>query len=423
MGKLLEQLLDEFKNTFDQVKVASQMRELSFPSLKNKIKAAIGMRRVGKTYFLFQTINTLLQEHNIPWERILYLNFEDDRLLPCSQDQFRTLLDSFYQLYPKNHDEECYFFLDEVQNVDDWATVVRRYFDTKKIQIYLSGSSAKLLSKEISTALRGRSIAVEVWPFSFKEFLFARKIKLDDALFSKKNQDILHQNLLRYLVEGGFPEVVGMTAEHRRQVLQDYVELVVMRDIIERYNISNISLIKYIISHLLKNIGGSLSVNKFSNDIKSQGLSGAKNTIYDYLSYIEDAYLAFSVPLYSESIRKIHSNPKKIYAIDTGLSQAFSLSLNNNYGHLFENLVFLDLKRKGHKIYYYLTKERYEVDFLTEDRSGKINLYQVVWDSDDQETMDREHRALKAAEQELNIKGEIITRESYIESLWNDLKS
>lgn len=420
MVELLKKILAELHEKIAASK-ASLARESQLPLIKDKIKATVGMRRVGKTYFLYQIIRELIEKKDVSYEQILYLNFEDDRLLPCSQSQFRELLESFYRLYPENHDRVCYLFLDEVQNVEEWPLVVRRFFDTRKVEIYLSGSSAKMLSKEIATSLRGRSITTEIWPYSFTEYLNAKNIIIDDKLFGQKIQDKLHQQLISYLEEGGFPEAVNAPAIDRKQLLQEYVDLVIMRDIVERYHISNISLIKYMIKTVLKSVGCGFSVNKFANDIKSQGLQGAKNTIYDYLNYIEDAYLAFTVSLFSESIRKMHTNPRKIYAIDSGLVRAFSFSNNDNFGHLFENLIYLNFRRQGCKVYYYLTKDRYEVDFLTEDRMGQRKLYQVVWDSSDKKTLAREMRALKSAEKELGIKGEIITVENYLEKVYQEV--
>lgn len=386
------------------------VRNVSFPNITNKIHVAIGMRRTGKTWLLLQTINKIMHEKQVPLERFLYLNFEDDRLLPCSQEKLRSLLECFYQQNPDNHQHLCYFFLDEIQNAEEWSTVIRRFFDTKNVRIYLSGSSAKLLSKEIATSLRGRSIATEVWPYSFTEYLEVQPISSKKSYpYSKEWYDHYMHALKQYLHIGGFPEIFETPEINRRQLLQDYVEVVIMRDLIERYQITNISLVKYLIGFLLKNTGCSFSINKLANDIKSQGITGSRNTLYDYLNYIEDAYLAFAVPIFSESIRKVHSNPRKIYTIDAGMVRAFSLSLQDNFGHLFENLVFLDFKRKNHKIYYYLTQERYEVDFLTEDPFGQRKLFQVVWDDTNPITMERERRALEAAKNELQLDGEIIT--------------
>lgn len=394
----------------------SVVRSVSFPSISNKIHVAIGMRRTGKTWLLLQTIHNMMRDEQIPLARFLYLNFEDDRLFPCSQEKLRSLLEGFYQQHPENHQHQCYFFLDEIQNVEDWPVVIRRFFDTKKVKIYLSGSSAKLLSKEIATSLRGRSIATEVWPYDFAEYLTLKPIRDETAYpYSSAWYDHHLHALTQYLHVGGFPEIFSVPEINRRQLLQDYVEVVIMRDLIERYQITNISLVKYLIYFLLKNTGCSFSINKLANDIKSQGIMGSRNTLYDYLSYVEDAYLAFAVPIFSESIRKVHSNPRKIYTIDAGMVRAFSLSLQNNFGHLFENLIFLEFKRKNHKIYYYLTQERYEVDFLTEDPFGQRKLFQVVWDDTNLVTMERERRALEIAKQELQLEGEIITPKTFLQ--------
>lgn len=413
MSSILPELLTEFEEKISAFRHGGITRKIDFHEMKNKICVAIGMRRTGKTYFLYQKICTLLDK-KIPLTRILYVNFEDDRLSPFKQKNLREIIDGFYSLYPENHDHVCYLFLDEIQNIEDWEIVVRRYFDTKKVQIYLSGSSANLLSKEIATSLRGRSIATEIWPYSFTEYLTAKNLTIDSKLMGKKTKDQLNSYLASYLNQGGFPEVVDADHPDRIRTLQEYVNVVIFRDIVERYGITNISLIKYMIKSLLKNTGSGFTVNKFFNDLRSQGFSVSKMTIHEYLSYIEDVYLIFSVPLYSDSIRKIQTNPKKIYAIDTGLVNAYTTNFSNNFGHLFENMIYIDLRRKYEEVYYYLTKNRYEIDFLAKDIYGKPHLYQVVWDMNDAETIARETRALHEAEQELGIKGKIITPEYYL---------
>lgn len=416
---LLFDLIEEFNEKAQETDLLVP-REQHFPAIANKIKVAIGMRRTGKTFCLLQIARSLLKK-NIPLSQLLYINFEDDRLTPLTQQKLRELIDGFYTLYPENHERKCYLFLDEIQNVDDWALVVRRYFDSKNVEIYLTGSSAKLLSKEIATSLRGRSISIEIWPFNFMEYLTAKKIAPQNKLLGKKARDKLTQHLTSYLNAGGFPETISLDTPDRIRLLQDYVNVVIFRDIIERHKITNIVLIKYIIKSLLKNVGSTFSVNKFFNDLKSQGFSVGKMTIHDYLSYIEDAYLIFTVPLYSESIRQTQTNPKKIYAIDPGLVNAYVSHRTENTGHFFENLIYLDLRRNGYEVYYYLTQKRYEVDFLAKDIHGKLLLIQVAWDTSDSETFEREQRALKEAEKELDIKGHLVTQENYIE--WLDCLS
>ena len=421
---LLDVLLTELSEKLATI-TDSIPRQFRFPEMTHQIYVAIGMRRTGKSTLILQTIRDLMQAENIPVERFLYINFEDDRLLPCTQAKLVALLEGFYKKYPENHHKLCYLFLDEIQNAEEWAIVMRRFFETKKVKIYLSGSSAKLLSKEIATSLRGRSFATEVWPYSFQEYLtlpFVSEHINSLNLYPRSQawQDQLLYYFQEYIKNGGLPGTFQVLPLHRPQLLQEYVEIVIMRDIIERYQISQVALIRYIVLFLLKNCGSLFSVNKLANDIKSQGFVSSRNAIYDYVSYIEDAYLAFPVPLYSESLRKTNSNPRKIYAIDSGLVRAVSFSKNENFGHLFENLVFLDLKRKRHKIFYYLTKERYEVDFLTQDPLGNLRLYQVVWDDSSAEIAARETRALEAAKAELGLEGMIITPKNYYDFAMNE---
>jgi predicted AAA+ superfamily ATPase len=415
MQVLLAELLQEFQANLRQLS-GWVPRDIQIPEVNNKIKVAIGMRRVGKTYLLYQKIQALLDE-GIPLTRILYINFEDDRLLPLTQKSLAQLLESFYALYPENHEQRCYFFLDEIQNVEEWPLVIRRFFDSKPVEIFLTGSSAKLLSKEIATSLRGRSLATQVWPYSFKEYLQAKSFNLETTttIVGRSQLDKLKKELTTYLMQGGFPEVCNYNDSIRQQTLQDYVHVVTLRDIVERHKITNLVLIKYLIKRLLHDTSTSCSMNKMYNDLKSQGYTVGKDTLYDYVSYLEDAYLCFSVPLYSESLRKSQINPKKNYAIDTGLVKAYTLSFSDNLGRMFENLIYLDLRREGCDAFYYLTQdERFEVDFVAVDQQGRSHLFQVAWDISDAETYQRECRALEIATKELNMPGHLITPEVYL---------
>lgn len=410
--EILETLTDELVDKLDQLSSMTP-REAKFSETIDKIKVAIGMRRTGKTYFLHQMISQLLAK-NIPLSQILYINFEDDRLLPMDTKRLAELLDAFYSLHPENHEKTCYLFLDEIQNVENWSIVIRRFYDSKKVKLFLTGSSAKLLSKEIATELRGRSLAIEIWPYSFWEYLQAKAIAIDTSSLSKKIQDQLSQLFQSYLQEGGFPEVTHYTSDIRQKILQEYIDVVIYRDIIERHQISNTTVMRYMILSMIKNVAKPFSINKFYNDLKSQGYKISKDLLYHYADYIEDAYLTFSVPLYSTSLRKRQSNTKKIYAIDPGLVNACTLNYQKDLGKLFENVIYLELRRLGYTVYYYLTSERYEVDFLIENRQGLKKLLQIAWDMSDLETGEREKRALERAKEELNIPGEIVTPLSYL---------
>ncbi len=411
MKELLSTLLDE---SFDTIKQARKCvpRSIRLPQTDLMIKVAIGMRRAGKTYTLYQRINELLDQ-GIDREQILFIDFEDDRLLPMNVKEMGQLLDEFYSIYPMNHQKKCYLFLDEVQNIENWHQVVRRYYKSKNVELTITGSSAKLLSKEINTSLRGRSLSVEVLPFSFDEFRIAKSLPVPKPPFGRQAYDIANKQLIDFFSLGGFPAVQHMQLHDWRETLQGYVDTVILKDIIERHNISNIALLNYLTKTLLVNAATLFSVNKFYNTIKSQGYKVSRETIYNYLDYIEDAFLIFSVPVYSESIKAQQTLSNKIYAIDNGLINAFSLKIKDLNHKFLENQVYLDLRRQGKQIFYYHTKKGYEVDFITVDKSGEREILQVTWDMNDKDTAEREQRALEHAENELGIKGRIITSRDY----------
>lgn len=416
MQTLIETILGEF---WEKGLPSVVKRDTSFHSISGKINVAIGMRRTGKTFFLFQHIQSLLNQ-GLPKTQILHLNFEDERLLPLTAQNMGQLVDAFYSLFPENHDLPCHLFLDEIQNVEGWPVVVRRLLNTKKIELYLSGSSAKLLSTEINTSLRGRSLPTEIFPYSFTEHLRAlgeETIKNLKKLRSPKQKDLLSKKLKMYLQRGGFPETTHLSDYDHRRVLQEILNVTIYRDMIERHQITNVTLLKQLIKVIIQNSGTLFSIHKCYKDFKSLGLRVGKDTLHEYLGYIEDCYLAFTVPLYSRSLRKQQSNPKKIYVGDTGLVCANAFDAKDDWGRLFETLVYVDLRRKHEGIFYYRTVEGYEVDFVTIDPSGQKRLYQVCWDMSNKETADREYRALYAAQKELKIKGQIITSENYFDFL------
>ena len=409
---ILPILLGEF---YAKLKSLGNMvaRDARFPDAPSKIKVAIGMRRAGKTYFLYQQILKLIRDGINP-KSILYINFEDDRLFPLNEQRLAKLVDAFYALYPENHEKKCYLFFDEIQNVTNWPLVIRRLHDTKHAEIFLTGSSAKLLSKEIATSLRGRSLAIEIWPYSFHEFMRAKNISIDQSLYDKKTHDQLAHLFREYLSEGGFPEITSFDPDVKQKTLQEYLDVAIYRDIIERHNVKNPTLIKYMILSMVHNVGRPFAINKFYNDVKSQGYTTSKDVLYEYAAHIEDAYLAFPIALFDQSLRKTQTNPKKLYAIDPGLVRALTLDYESDLGRLFENIIYLDLRRLGCTVHYYLTAERYEIDFIAQTARGQKKIFQVAWDMQDVNTVEREGRALQVGMQELKVEGEIITLDSYL---------
>ncbi len=362
-------------------------RDYDIPLNSKKIVSLIGVRRSGKSSILFDIINTI--RLSVPKENIIYINFEDDRLYPLELAHLDMILESYYELYPTKRDEKVYLFLDEIQAVSNWELYIRRIYDTLNLQIFITGSSAKLLSSEIATSLRGRTITYEIFPFSFKEYLKFQGIEVN--LNSSKSLSFIKNALSTYLKDGGFAETIGEDSTISRKILSDYLELIVYKDIVERYNISNRSLLKVLNKYCFTNIATLVSFNKLYNEFKSLGYKLSKDTIFQYVSYLEDAYTLFTVPIYRNSIKEEQRNPKKVYAIDNGFKKIYDYAIDKDMGKLYENLVFLHLRAKTKSIYYF--KEKQEVDFYAklDDKEVLVN---VSYKIDDEKTKQREINGL-----------------------------
>lgn len=305
--------------------------------------------------------------------------------------------------------EDLQFFFDEIHEIEGWQKFIRRLLDKEKMQIYLSGSSAKMLSKEIATSLRGRTITREIFPFSFVEFLQSKKVEHTGHLSSKQIATIQY-HLEQYKKFGGFPETLEASESLHRELLQGYIDVVVYRDIIERYNISNIAVVKQLIKFCIQNSASTLSINKIYKNFKSRGFSVGKDSLYSFMNHFQDAYCIFSVPLYSFSLKKSELNPKKIYPVDPGLITALSVKSMFDEAARLESLIFMHLRRQTEEIFYYETKQGKEVDFLVLGDDGKMNLFQVCSSLSNEETRKREMTALQQAMEEFNLKeGTIIT--------------
>jgi predicted AAA+ superfamily ATPase len=303
-------------------------------------------------------------------------------------------------------------FLDEVQRIEGWDKFVRRVLDSEKMSVHITGSSSKLLSKEIATSLRGRSLTTEIFPFSFKEFLGFHNIRPKSTeRFGSKTRALLENRIGQYLEIGGFPEIQSFPSELRREVLQNYLDVVILRDVVERHTIRNTVALRAMIRHVMSAPATRFSVNKFYNSLKSRGISCTKNNLYDYLDHLVDAFVFYQVPIHSRSERARQVNPSKIYVVDTGLLEAMSLRMTEDRGALLENLVYMQLRKQGMNPEYYLTKSGAEVDFiLTGDSRRKRQLIQVCWTTRDPSTQEREVGSLLAAMKELGMKhGTLVT--------------
>ena len=386
-------------------------RNREFKALKGKAVAVIGMRRSGKTFFCFQKINDLISS-GTPREGILYLNFDDDRLLEFTVNNFQDIVDIYFGKYPENRDIKCHFFFDEIQRIDQWELFIRRLLDTENVQVCLTGSSSKLLSTDIATSLRGRSISIEIFPFDFREFLKHHGLfKTPPKKFGAKTVSILRKAAKHYLETGGFPEVQMLEPNQRVEILQGYIDSVLLKDVIERHKIGNVLVLKYMVRNIMNSPGGKFSVNRFYNTMKSMSVKCTKNSLYEYLDHLTDAFLFYKVPIHTRSDKARMINPPKIYTIDTGLLNAMAFRNSRDFGLLLENMVFMHLRLGGFDIEYINTKDGFETDFYARHRiSNESKLIQVCWDMSDKNTFNRELRGLKSAMAELSVNsGTILT--------------
>jgi hypothetical protein len=367
-------------------------RELEVSRRKDRVISVIGPRRAGKTYYFYQ----LMGEDRA---NSLYLNFEDTRLMDVTFKDIRDLIRIYIEVAgkaPRN------IFFDEVQNVKNWELAIRELLDLQHYNMFVTGSSSKLLSREIATQLRGRTFSYLLLPFSFREFLRAKNVFTEKMTMDEAAK--IRGYLKEYLEFGGFPEVVFEEAQKER-ILKEYFEMILFRDIVERHKLKNISLARFLLSFLLQNFSKEISVNKVLKSLSSQRFG--KNTLYSYIDKIQDSVALFILNRFSLRVYQRESWPKKIYLCDTGLTKVVRFS--EDIGKLMENCVFLELLRLTNKkpmleIYYWKNHEGAEVDFLLKEGVEIKDLIQVTYASGRDEIDEREVKSLLKASKETGCK-------------------
>ncbi len=361
-------------------------RDVQVPLGSGKVVVLTGIRRSGKTSLLFEAINRLLAE-GVGRERIVYLNLEDDRIYPAVASELDAILQAHAELHPELAGEKRYLFLDEVQAVEGWERFVRRVYDGGDWEIYLTGSSSRLLRKDIASPMRGRSLHLEVFPLNFREFLRFREVEVKAK--SRASEAKVVQCLEEYLEVGGFPEVVLAKGEWREAILQEYADLILYKDLIEGFGIGNTHVLKLLLKQCMGHPAGFFSPNKFYSTLRSMGVRVGKDTLYTYLAHLEEAFVVFPVEKWDRSQRVRSMNPTKIYVIDTGLAGRFSVTPDR--GKRLENVVFHHLHRQKRELYY--LANGHEVDLASADDSPKT-AWNVTWSVHDPETRERETQSL-----------------------------
>ncbi len=382
-------------------------RRLKVKALPGKATVCIGVRRGGKSTYLFQTVDWLLGQ-GVRRENILYLNFFDDRLHNLKQEGLGLITEAYYSLYPeKKNSETVYCFFDEIQAVEGWEPFVDRLMRTEKCEVYLSGSSARMLSREIATQMRGRALSWELFPFSFREFLDYKGIDSAGPLSTKQRLTV-QKAFDEYWETGGFPEVAGLERQLRIKIHQEYFQAILFRDLVERHDVSHPRAVADLAHRLIDNTASLYSVNSLTGYLKSLGHKAPKSAVSDYLDWFEDAYFLFTVRIFDASLARSMTNPKKIYCIDHALVTSLTSGILVNSGHLLENLIFTALRRVSPDIYYYKTKGGREVDFIAQPEDRSRLLVQVCESMAEPRTRKREVTALSEAITELGLESGII---------------
>jgi len=373
-----------------------------------EVLTVIGARRTGKTFLCYQMIRKLRE--TLPRDNVIYVNLEDERLHPLKGDELTVLWDICQEIFHINKDQRVYLFVDEVQNVDNWSKWVRRMADqNENIKLVITGSSAKLLSREIATELRGRTLSVKLFPLSFKEYLGVKGVSVDlrQILYSR-DRPLVKKHFNEYLLTGGFPAVVD--SKRSTDLLREYYNVMFYRDLVERNRISNLRLMEDYLALLVDQISCHFSVYMTGKKLNEMGYSFSKTTLSNFSKYAQDAFLSFEVKKYCFKIREQMRATKKIYIIDHGLAQAVRFAFQDNVGRMLENIAYIELQRRAADVYYH--KAEKECDFLTVQGGKVISALQVTKSISAEITKQREIAGAEEAMADYRIKEALVLTEN-----------
>lgn len=363
----------------------------------DEIAVIKGIRRSGKSTLMINAIKGLLK-NGVKIKDILFVNLEDPRFINHLSIE---LLQSIKEVYLEYLSPEAkpYIFLDEIQNIHGWEKWVNKEYELKLSHIIISGSNSSLLSSEIASSLSGRYIQIDVYPLSFKEYLNFKDIKVNDKLTLIEKKIDLNRAFEEFINFGGFPKVLEYKKIEKQDLLISYKDSILLKDIVARYSLKEFRVLEEIAAFLLANSGITQSINKLKNSFHiSYDMANA------YLEYLIKAYLIFDVNKFDYSLKKQNVNDKKYYSVDLGLSNILRVPNLQTRGHDLETIVFLELLRRGYKVYYYKTSNNLECDFIVESKNQIVKLIQVTTSLKDEKTKKRELRAFSKTIDELKLK-------------------
>ena len=373
-------------------------REVSPSPIRGKAVAIIGLRRVGKTYLLYQVMSELMRRGKRP-EELLYINLEDNRLESLTSKDLSYLVEIYARRNPGS--KEMFLFLDEVQVVEGWERFVRRLLERRNAHVFVTGSSSKLLSYEIASTLRGRSLTQRLFPLSFREFLLFKGFSLPKVV-TEDDRGLIRGYLEEYIRYGGFPELVEYEEFLKLRTLQEYLDLVIYRDLVERFGIEKLGAMRALIRVVVRNFARKSSVRRLYTMLQSIGVKISVNKVYEYFSYLEDVGFVFPIRrLETSEVETMRTIPK-LYLVDNGFPTLYGV---RDEGFRIENLVALELLRRRYywsplmEIYYWQSRGN-EVDFVVKEGGRVRELIQVTLTLDP-DVKRRELSALVAASEAL----------------------
>ncbi|DAC72391.1 MAG TPA: hypothetical protein DSN98_05550 [Thermoplasmata archaeon] len=385
-----------------------KQRNITLFEEKNFINDIVGPRRAGKTYLMYLTLQKLREHRNK--EATIYINFENRKLIPLQETYFNEIIEFIYAENILEKYGTVYLFLDEVQRIEGWERYIRSIYDEfkEKVRIYISGSSANLLSKEYAKLLTGRHLTTQVFPLSFSEFLHFQGHTIDFGKWTEGEEARVRKALSEYAHTGGFPDVV--LGEDKDAILSQLFTDIVSRDVLSRTTIRKANVVEEFSYYLASNIGNLLSFNKMKNHFASRGIKISVPTLTNYFWHFKNAFLFFDSTIFSYTVKDQLLYPRKIYCVDTGLANTSGFKTSEDTGRLYENLVAIELLRKGYEIHYWKTKQQEEVDFVVKKGMQVVHLIQVCTQLTSDETYQREIKALLKAMDAFQLnKGMILT--------------
>ena len=360
--KQIKELILEQKQEFERETPVIRRQKIekidSFSEIPH-IVLITGLRRAGKSTLLKE-----IKRQYYPDESIYYMNFEDERLLDFDVSDFNALYESFLEVSK----ESRIFFFDEIQNIPNWEAFVRRMYD-RGFKFYITGSNSSLMSRELGTKLTGRHVKLELYPFSFKELIASLDIETGKEFYLTEERARIKKEFSQYLETGGIPEYY---IYRNKDIIRNLYDNILYKDIIVRYGIKDEAAIKSLAYYLITNPGTEISYNRLKNFLNI----GSQTTVKNYIDYLENSYLIFTINAFDYSLKKQMYSKKKVYVIDTGLMNIFAFKFSRDAGKMLENIVFLELKNREHEIYYHAGKN--ECDFLIMESGSITKAIQVT---------------------------------------------